>query len=100
MNIKYPKTELMVVLGSKVYPLYVTATTEEIENNMQITSREDFLTFETAIKKSHGNGLWYPGCGEDPFWTNWTVKKNAIKSYVSLPKPKVNIDYGYNAEDF
>ena len=42
MNIKYPKTELMVVLGSKVYPLYVTATTEEIENNMQITNREDF----------------------------------------------------------
>ncbi len=100
MNIKYPKTELMVVLGSKVYPLYVTATTEEIENNMQITSREDFLTFETAVKKSHGNGLWYPGCGEDPYWTNWTVKKNSIKSYVELPEPKVNINYGYDEDKF
>ena len=100
MNIKYPKTELMVVLGSKVYPLYVTATTEEIENNMQITSREDFLTFETAIKKDHGNGLWYPGCGEDPYWTNWTVKKNSVKSYVELPEPKVNINYGYDEDEF
>lgn len=100
MNIKYPKTEIMCVLGSKVYPLYVTATTEEIENNIQITSREDFLTFETAIKKSHGNGLWYPGCGEDPYWANWTVKKNSIKSYVELPEPKVSVDYGYDPERF
>lgn len=100
MNIKYPKTELMVVLGSKVYPLYVTATTEEIENNMQITSREDFLTFETAIKKDHDNGLWYPDCGEDPYWTNWTVKKNSIKSYIELPEPKININYGYDEDEF
>ncbi len=100
MNIKYPKTELMVVLGSKVYPLYVTATTEEIENNMQITSREDFLTFETAIKKDHGNGLWYPGCGTNPYWTDWTVKKNAIKSYIELPEPKVNINYDYDEDEF
>lgn len=51
MNIKYPKTEIMCVLGSKVYPLYVTASAEEIVKNMQISHREDFLTFETAIKK-------------------------------------------------
>lgn len=98
MNIKYPKTEVLAVLGSKVYPLYVTATTEEIENNMQITSREDFLTFEAAIKRSHGNGLWYPNCGEDPYWTDWTVKKSAIKSYVELPEPKININYGYSED--
>lgn len=100
MNIKYPKTEIMCVLGSKVYPLYVTASAEEIVKNMQISHREDFLTFETAIKDNHGQDLWYPGCGENPFWTNWTVKKSAIKSFLNLPEPKVNIDYGYNAEDF
>lgn len=58
MNIKYPKTEIMCVLGSKVYPLYVTA------------------------------------------WANWTVKKNSIKSYVELPEPKVNINYGYDEDEF
>ena len=51
MNIKYPKTEIMCVLGSKVYPLYVTASAEEIVKNMQISHREDFLTFETAVKR-------------------------------------------------
>ena len=100
MNIKYPKTEILAVMGSKVYPLYVTADVDEVIFNMQASHREDFLTFKTAIKKSHGQGLWYPGCGEEPFWTNWTVKKNAIKSYVSLPEPKVNIDYGYNSDEF
>lgn len=100
MNIKYPKTEVLAVLGSKVYPLYVTADVDEITDDLQFSHREDFLTFETAIKKSHGQGLWYPGCGEEPFWTNWTVKKNAIKSYVSLPEPKVSVDYGYDPERF
>lgn len=59
MNIKYPRTEIMVVLGSKVYPLYVTEPAE-----------------------------------------NWTVKKSAIKSFLNLPEPKVNIDYGYNSDEF
>lgn len=94
MNIKYPKTEVLTVLGSKVYPLYTTAGVDEITDNMQIAHREDFLTFETAIKKSHGQGLWYPGCGEEPYWTDWTIKKNAIKSYVKLPEPRVSVDYG------
>lgn len=100
MNIKYPKTEILAVMGSKVYPLYVTADVDEVIFNMQTSHREDFLTFETAIKKSHGQGLWYPGCGEEPFWTSWTVKKNAIKSYVELPEPKVSVDYGYDSERF
>lgn len=100
MNIKYPKTEILAVMGSKVYPLYTSADVDEIIFNMQTSHREDFLTFETAIKKIHGQGLWYPGCGEEPFWTNWTVKKNTIKSYVSLPEPKVNIDYGYDPDEF
>lgn len=100
MNIKYPRTEIMVVLGSKVYPLYVTEPAESVRTILSNTTRESLLTFETAIKKSHGNGLWYPGCGEDPFWTNWTVKKNAIKSYVELPEPRVSVDYGYDVKDF
>lgn len=57
MNIKYPKTEVLAVLGSKVYPLYVTADVDELTNDLQFSHREDFLTFETAIKTSHGNGL-------------------------------------------
>lgn len=97
MNIKYPKTEILAVMGSKVYPLYVTA---DVDENMQISRREDFLFFEAAIKKNHGNGLWYPGCDEDPYWTKWTVKKSAIKSYVKLPEPKVNINYNYDSDEF
>ena len=100
MNIKYPKTEILAVLGYKVYPLYVTADIDELTNDLQFSHRKDFLTFETAIKTSHGKDLWYPGCGEDPFWTSWTVKKNAIKSYVELPEPKVSVDSGYDPERF
>ena len=100
MNIKYPRTEIMVVLGSKVYPLYVTEPTESVRTILSNTTRESLLTFETAIKDNHGQGLWYPGCGENSFWTNWTVKKSAIKSFLNLPEPKVNIDYGYNSDEF
>ena len=45
MNIKYPKTEILAVLGSKVYPLYVTADIDELTNDLQFSHREDFLTF-------------------------------------------------------
>lgn len=100
MNIKYPKTEIMVVLGSKVYPLYVTEPAESVRNLLINTTRESLLTFETAVKKSHSTGLWYPGCNEDPYWTNWTVKKSAIKSFLELPEPKVTINYGDNLEEF
>lgn len=100
MNIKYPKTEVLAVLGSKVYPLYTIASVDSIIKIMQASHREDFLTFEVAIKKSHGNGLWYPGCNEDPYWTDWTIKKSAIKSYVKLQEPKININYGYNEDRF
>ena len=100
-DIKYPKTELFVVLGTKVYPLYTTADPEFVHDVLtRDEGRERLLSFEVAIKKHHSGGLWYPGCDEDPFWTNWTVQKRAIKSYLELPKPKVNIDYGYEEEDF
>ena len=98
-DIKYPKTELFVVLGTKVYPLYTTADPEFVHDVLtRVEGRERLLSFEVAIKKHHSGGLWYPGCDEDPFWTNWTVQKRAIKSYLELPK--VNIDYGYEEEDF
>ena len=42
----------------------------------------------------------YPGCDEEPIWTKWTVQKRAIKSYLELPKPKVNIDYSYEEGGF
>ena len=100
MNIKYPKTKIMVVLGSKVYSLYVTEPAESVRTILSNTTRESLLTFETAIKDNHDQGLWYPGCGENPYWTNWTVKKSAIKSFLNLPEPKVNIDYGYNSDEF
>ena len=67
---------------------------------MSIAHREDFLIFPTAINKEHGNGLWYPGCGTDPIWTDWEVKKNAIKSIIKLPKPKVKIDYNVDSTDY
>lgn len=99
-DIKYPKTELFVVLGTKVYPLYTTADPEFVHNLLtNVEGRETLLTFEVAIRKHH-SGLWYPDCHEDPVWTKWTVQKRAIKSYLELPKPKVNINYGYEEEDF
>ena len=39
-DIKYPKTELFVVLGTKVYPLYTTEDPEFVHNlltNVEIT---------------------------------------------------------------
>lgn len=100
MKIKYPKTEIMVVLGSKVYPLYTSFSVDDVHDYMRIAHREDFLIFPTAINKEHGNGLWYPGCGTDPIWTDWEVKKNAIKSIIKLQKPKVKIDYNVDSTDY
>ena len=45
MNIKYPRTEIMVVLGSKVYPLYVTEPAESVRTILSNTTRESLLTF-------------------------------------------------------
>ncbi|MBD5431664.1 MAG: hypothetical protein HDR41_04250 [Lactobacillus sp.] len=98
MNIQYPKTELFVVLGSKVYPLYVTESSESVKNILINSSRESLLTFKTAMKKNH-SGLWYPDCHEEPVWTEWTVQKRAIKSYLKLPEPQVKINYGFDDED-
>ena len=39
MNIKYPKTEIMVVLGSKVYPLYTSFSVDDVHNYMSIAHR-------------------------------------------------------------
>lgn len=90
-DIKYPKTELFVVLGTKVYPLYTTEDPEFVHDVLtRVEGRERLLTFEVAIKKHHSGGLWYPGCDEEPIWAKWT---GAIKSYLELPKPKVSIDY-------
>ena len=100
MNIKYPKTEIMIVLGSKVYPLYTSFSVDDVHDYMRIAHREDFLIFPTAINKEHGNGLWYPRCGSDPIWTDWEVKKNAIKSIIKLPKPKVKMDYNTDSNDY
>ena len=100
--LKYPKTELFVVLGTKVYPLYTTEDPEFVHDLLTnvLEGREKLLSFEVAIKKHHSGGLWYPGCDEEPIWTKWTVQKRAIKSYLELPKPKVNIDYSYEEGGF
>lgn len=98
MNIKYPKTEIMCVLGSTVYPIYVTDDVDEVVEYLQLTNRESFLTFKAAVKKDHGNGLWYPGCNTEPCWTDWTVKRNTIKSFIKLPEPNIHIDYSNKKE--
>lgn len=97
-DIKYPKTELFVVLGSKVYPLYTTLSPEDVYDKIVYAEREELLDFEVAVRKNHV--LWYPDCHENPIWSKWTTQKRTIKSYLELPKPKVNIDYGYEEEDF
>lgn len=99
MEIKYPKTEILAVLGSKVYPLYTTMAMDDVDDKVRDLHSVDFLTFEVAIKKSHANGLWYPGCGDKPAWTSWTVKRDAIASYVKLPEPKVDVQYRYGDSD-
>lgn len=97
-DIKYPKTELFVVLGTKVYPLYTTEAPNSVYTCLRREGREELLTFEVAVRKNHGLG--YPDCHEEPVWSYWTVQKRSIKSFLELPKPKVNIDYGYEEEDF
>lgn len=97
-DIKYPKTEVFVVLGTKVYPLYTTMAPEDVREALEYAEREELLTFEVALRKKYG--LWYPDCHENPVWSKWTVQKRSVKSFLELPQPKVNIDYGYEEEDF
>ena len=99
MNFKYPKTEVLAVLGSKVYPLYITAALDDTVKKLQEARREDFLIFTAAIRKDHGKGLWYPNCGSEPYWTDWVLKKSAIKSVLALPKPNIKIDYSDKDKD-
>ena len=45
-DIKYPKTELFVVLGTKVYPLYTTADPEFVHDVLtRVEGRERLLSF-------------------------------------------------------
>lgn len=51
-DIKYPKTELFVVLGTKTYPLYTTVDPQTVHELLtQTEGREKFLSFEVAIKR-------------------------------------------------
>lgn len=52
MNVKYPKTEIMVVLGSKVYPLYTSLSVNEVHDFMRAAHREDFLIFLLLLIKN------------------------------------------------
>lgn len=99
MKIKYPKTEILAVLGSKVYPIYITADLHSTIDKLQEARREDFLIFTAAIRKDHGKGLWYPNCGTEPYWTDWILKKNAVKSVLALPEPNIKIDYSDKQEN-
>lgn len=98
-DLKYPKTELFVVLGAKVYSLYTTFSPDSVYDALvNAENREELLVFEVAVRKNHG--LWYPDCHESPIWSKWTIQKRSIKSFLELPKPKVNIDYGYEEGGF
>ena len=52
MSIKYPKTEIMIVLGSKVYPLYTSLSVSEVHDFMRVAHREDFLIFLLLLIKN------------------------------------------------
>lgn len=97
-KINYPKTEVMVVLGNNVYPLYVTKEKDDIARFLD--DSDYMINLEVAIKTKFNKGLWYPGCGEEPYWTEWSVKTSAIKSLIVLPEPKINFDYGEKDYDF
>lgn len=52
-DIKYPKTELFVVLGTKVYPLYTTEDPEFVHNLLtNVEGRERLLSFEVPLKST------------------------------------------------
>ena len=39
-DIKYPKTEVFVVLGADVYPLYTTMAPEDVREALEYAERE------------------------------------------------------------
>lgn len=96
MKIKYPKSELFVVIGSKNFAMYTTASSKSVMKLLQKSDSKEFLDFEIAVQKTYSINLWYPDCGAELFWLNWTIKKSAIKSFVAMPKPKLRVDYSDN----
>lgn len=97
-DMRYPKTEVFVVLGQKTYPLYTTAEPNFLRDLLNGANDSKIVSFDVAVKK-HEGGLWYMGVGQKPNWNTWTVKKDNIQAFVELPKPKVSFDYDYGDKD-
>ena len=51
MEIKYPRAEMLIVLGEKNYAVYTDATLNEISRDKQQASRNDDLEFKIAKRK-------------------------------------------------
>ena len=91
MEIKYPKAEMLIVLGEKNYAVYTDATLNEISRDKQQASRNDDLEFKIAKRKN--GSFWYPNCGDPIIWTTALINKRVIKTILEVPEPKVKLDY-------
>lgn len=85
MNIKYPKTEIMVVLGSKVYPLYTSLSINEIHDHMRTAHREDFLIFPTAINKDMAMAYGIQVVAPIQFGPSGKLRKIRLNQLLNYP---------------
>ena len=98
MEIKYPKAEMLIVLGEKNYAIYTDITINGIKLRKEKASRNEDIAFNIAKRKN--GSFWYPGCGDPIIWTTALINKRVIKAILEVPEPKVKLDYSdYNYDD-
>lgn len=91
MNIQYPKAEMLIVLGTKNYPVYTDLSFDQITDIKNSATRDEDIPFQIAKKKD--GSFWYPSCGEDLVWGKALFNKRTIKAVLEVPMPKVKFDY-------
>jgi len=91
MEVKYPKAEMLIVLGKKQYAMYTDVSIEDINKLKAKAGHNDDITFNIA-KQKNGN-FWYPGCKKELIWTTALINKRIIKAALEVPKPNVKLDY-------
>ena len=92
MQVKVPRTELLIKLGDKTMPAYITEKRKNIVRQMKINEHWGYIEVEVA--RTPENKTWYPGCGQDIVWTTASFKSSHIIGLLKLPNPKVSVNYG------
>ncbi|EFJ69851.1 hypothetical protein HMPREF0514_10295 [Lactobacillus paragasseri JV-V03] len=91
MEIKYPKAEMLIVLGEKNYAVYTDVSINTISRVKKSASRNEDLAFNIAKRKN--GSFWYPSCSDPIIWTTALINKRVIKAILEVPEPKVKLDY-------